>query len=155
MKRKAEYRVGVGASSILMILVVLALAALSLLSLKAAQNNAALTARNLDMTLSYYRAAADVQRTLAAMDESRYELDLSSDGGLAAFQTYLKSQKTPVTLSEDMDFTLTADAGAEREIIVEGTVIPGKTGGLSITRHELGNTAAFSEETDRLTVFLP
>lgn len=155
MKHKTEYRVGVGVSSILLILVVLALTALSLLSLKAAQDNAVLTERNVSMTLAYYEAAANVQRTLAAMDEKRFELDLSSDEALASYRTFLTSQLAPVLLSDGLTFTMAANAGAEREVIVEGVVIPGITGGISITRHELRNTADFGEEADRLPVFLP
>jgi len=155
MKHKAEYRVGVGASSILLILVVLALTALSLLSLKAAQDNAALTERNVSMTLAYYEAAANVQHTIAAMNEKRLELDLTNDEALSAYRTYLTKQFAVVELSDDLTFTMTANAGDEREVIVEGAVIPGITGGISITRHELRNTAVYGEETDRLTVFLP
>ena len=67
MNRKTDYRVGVGASSILMVLVVLALAAMSLLSLSAARNSEALGDRALDMTTNYYQAVSEAQRMLAAM----------------------------------------------------------------------------------------
>lgn len=155
MKQKAEYRVGVGASSILLILVVLALTALSLLSIKAAQDNTALTERNVSMTLAYYEAAAKVQRTIADMDQKRLELDVTDSEALPAFRAYLANQLVPVLLLDDLTFTMTVNAGAEREVIVEGAVIPGAAGGISITRHELRNTAVFGQETDRLTVFLP
>ncbi|MEA4999990.1 MAG: hypothetical protein VB087_11435 [Candidatus Limiplasma sp.] len=154
MKPKAEYRVGVGASSILMILVVLSLAALSLLSLQAARTNAALTERNLRMTLAYYDAAAEVQRTLAAMDQRRSELDLTSPEGIAAFRTFMMSCALPATLRDDLSFTLLADADADREIVTEGVVTPGESGSIALTRHTLRSTLT-DLDSPALNVFMP
>ncbi len=154
MKNKAEYRVGVGASSILMILVVLALTALSLLSLKAAQNNAVLTDRNLTMTVAYYQAAADVQRTIAAIDEQSHQLDLLRLEDRAALRSALANYAHPVSLDDDLVFAFTVDAGADRVITVEGNLVLGDTARVTISRHELRVTDSFSDQRT-LNVFLP
>lgn len=65
---KQEYRVGIGASTMLTIFVVLCLAALSLISLSGAQGDAALTARAAAMTRGYYEASDRAQRILARLD---------------------------------------------------------------------------------------
>lgn len=67
-KPKTEYRVGVGASSILMILVVLALTALSLLSFSGARHAEVMAKRNVDMVTAYYAATAEAQEKLAVLD---------------------------------------------------------------------------------------
>lgn len=65
---KADYRVGVGASSVLMILVALAMAALGLLAFGSARMTETLTRRNVDVSAAYYEAAAKVQEKLCEID---------------------------------------------------------------------------------------
>ena len=154
MKPKPEYRLGIGASSILMILVVLALAALSLLSLKAAQTNAALTERTLRMSLAYYNAAAEVQQTLAAMDQRQSELDLADLEDIAAYRAFLAGCSLTATLRDDLTFTLLADAEASREIVVEGIITPHAPTAITVTRHTLHSTAT-APTAAPLPVYLP
>ena len=154
MKPKAEYRLGIGASSILMILVVLSLAALSLLSLHIAKGNAALTQRNLDMTVAYYHAAADVQHTLAALDEviaENYQLgqDVTAMQWTQAFQA-----KHSMRITQDKAFSFAVEAGAERSIAVEGLLTPGNVPRYTLTRHELTPSQAQTQQAP-LTLFTP
>ena len=144
-KPGSEYRVGVGASSVLMVLVVLALAALSLLSLGSARSNAALSDRNRTMTLGYYQAAAQAQQTLAAMDELAMEnasVVTDFNGWNALFA---RNGLGNVTLGEDGAFSFALDAGAQRSLAVEGTFSPSSAPRLTLTRHELVNHSTETE----------
>ena len=67
-KQDSQQRVGVGVSSVLMILVVLAMTALSLLAFGSARSNESMTRRNADVGTAYYVAADQAQRTLAEVD---------------------------------------------------------------------------------------
>ena len=118
MRQKTEYRVGVGASSILMILVVLSLTALSLLSLSSARNNQALSDRNLSMTVQYYEAAASAQRKLAAIDAV-----LVQHAGAALTRAQWQSvfdaeSLTDIRLTDALTFAFTVDAGGGRVLSV-------------------------------------
>jgi len=144
-KTGSEYRVGVGASSVLMVLVVLALAALSLLSLGSARSNAALSDRNRTMTLGYYQAAAQAQQTLAAMDELAQEnasVVTDASGWNALFA---RNGLGNITVGEDGIFSFALDAGAQRSLVVEGNFTPALFPRLTLTRHEL---VSHSTETD-------
>lgn len=153
MKLKQDYRIGIGASSILLILVVLALAALSLLSLGSAKNNAALTERNLNMTLSYYQAAAKAQRTLAMMDSlvsDRSVQNLTAEEWTTLFSAH---GLNGITVSDGMAFSFSIDAGAERILVVEGKFSPQGTPRLTLTRHELTSQTVLESKT--LNVAMP
>jgi hypothetical protein len=67
---KQEYRVGIGASTMLTIFVALCLTTLALLALSGARGDAALTSRALTMTEGYYGASDRAQRILAKLDEA-------------------------------------------------------------------------------------
>ena len=125
-KSKTEYRVGIGASSILMVLVILALTAVSLLSFRSAKNTEALTKRNLQMTVAYYEASANAQKKLAAIDELLVESQMAANIVLGeALQTELFSTLGMAELliwqdGEDIRFSFVEDAQYERQIEVEG-----------------------------------
>ena len=146
MKQKTEYRVGVGASSILMILVVLALTALSLLSLSSARNNQALSDRTLSMTVQYYEAAATAQRKLAAMDAA-----LAQHAGAALSRAEWQSVFDAAGLSDvgltgALAFAFTVDAGAGRTLAVEGMLTPDALPRYRLTCHELRSSTLQTEQ---------
>ena len=138
MRRNAgEYHIGIGSSSVLMILVVIALAALSLLSLSRARENEALSNRTLSMTLSYYQAASQTQRILAAVDDMVKD---HADGTLRAEDwNSLFSQRglDMIVVDENENFAFSLDAGAGRLLIVEGTFTLDSSPHYMLTRHEL------------------
>ena len=143
MRQKAEYRIGVGASSILMILVTLALAALGLLSLYAAKNNAALCKRNLEMTVQYYHAADDTQRILAAIDQSLTPEAIARREAISSFVCHWTGEVVPVTVQEGGSFAFSVGAGAGRTLTTEGAVQPDGT--VTLTRHALVSAPAPTE----------
>ncbi|NLI21636.1 MAG: hypothetical protein GX418_08830 [Clostridiales bacterium] len=137
MKPKTEFRFGVGASSILMILTVLALAALALLSLVNARGNAALAARSRTMTVAAFTADAEAQRTLALMDEVMAE-NASEDWTPKLLAARLaRAGLADVTLDEDYHFAFALDAGVGRELHVEGILTPTALPRYTLTRHQL------------------
>ena len=138
MSNKAgEYRVGIGSSSVLMILVVIALAALSLLSLGSARSNAALSDRTLTMTLNYYQAAAQAQKMLGALDEQA-KLHATKAMDMKSWNVLLtQNGLEAITIHEDGTFTFALDAGAGRLLVVEGTFTPDSVPRYALTRHEL------------------
>jgi hypothetical protein len=148
-----EYRVGIGASSVLMILVVIALTALSLLSLGNAHSSAALSDRNLSMTISYYQAAAQAQRMLGAMDELEKEYAAESSN-TKDWNTLLATHGLQaITVDEDGIFSFSLDAGAQRSLAVEGEFTPDSVPRYTLTRHEL--TAAAESQESSLNLLIP
>ena len=153
MNRKTDYRVGVGASSILMVLVVLALAAMSLLSLSAARNSVALGDRTLDMTTNYYQAVSEAQRMLAAMDASLADHAIDNPDA-ATWQALLQAHGIPdITVAADLSYSFSVNAGAQRMLEVGGRLTPTQPQRYTLTRHQLVNTA--TAESQPLQLFQP
>lgn len=151
MRQKAEYRIGVGASSILMILVTLALAALALLSLYAAKSNAALCKRNVEMTVQYYHAADDTQHILAAIDESQTPEAIAKREAIESFVCHWTGEVVPVSVQEGGTFAFSVGAGAGRTLATEGVIRA--DGSVSLTRHTLVSAPTPTETP--LPVFQP
>lgn len=118
-KQRMEYRIGVGAPVILMILVVVALAVLSLLSWIGARNDAGYSSRSIQMTAAYYQAAEQAQMNLMALDEQLLAAWRDSEDA-AAYDEYL------CALGMDAQRILrwTEDAGDERSLVVEIRLTP-------------------------------
>ena len=150
-KYKMEYRVGVGASSILMVLVILALTAVSLLSFRNAKNAEALTARNVLTTQVYYEASAKIETKLAAMDKVLVDLYAQEEENSPEV---LQEKLQPLDMTElqiwetadGMAFYFTEDAGYERQIQVEGLLPQAGPQRYQITRYQLLSHSVESED---------
>ena len=162
-KPKAEYRVGVGASSIMMILVVLAMTALSLLSYSSAQKAEVMGKRSMTMVTAYYEASAEVQQKLAVMDdilaeaEQNWKAEKAPDAGNEVSEgdhsqgsnvsqmqfisvAFTNRGLVDVSLAEEdggVEFTFSADARYERMILVKGIINLGENPRYQVTAHEL------------------
>ena len=136
-REKGEYRVGVGASSVLMILVVLALTALSLLALGSARNTEALTRRGQQMVVSYYEAAADAQLRLMAADQWLLTARKSAVDEAGYRQALAETLPEGFALTEE-GFAFTLDAGNGRRLAVEARITPLAESGARyvVTRHQ-------------------
>lgn len=151
MKReKADYRVGIGASSILMILVVLALATLSLLAFGSARNTEALTRRNVEMTCAYYEAEARSQEQLMRIDQAVLDFCQREDGVLepAWFDQYEIPAQWEKT-EDGLRFTLTTDAGDGRLLRTVGLVHAEADKRYTLERHVL-----VSDDMDEMQPYL-
>jgi len=95
-KAGAGFRIGPGMASLLMILVTLLMAALAILAMAGAQTDATLSQRNLDMTRSYYQAAAQVQRELARIDGLLLDARDAAAGDAEAYQQLVYELGGPI-----------------------------------------------------------
>lgn len=148
-REKSEYRVGVGASSVLMILVVLALTALSLLALSSARDTEALSRRNQSMVVDYYEAAADAQLRLMEADQWLAAARAAADGGVDFEQALADALPEGFSLT-DYGFAFQQSAGDDRVILVEADIAPpGQPGPrYTVTRHQSIGTAPFASENE-------
>lgn len=143
MKReKADYRIGVGASSVLMILVVLALTTLSLLAFGSARNIEALTRRNVEMTCAYYEAEARTQEQLMRIDQAALDLSRRDDGAADAawFDTYGIAAQWEST-EDGLRFTLNNEAGEGRTLCTVGLIRPEGDRRYTLEQHVLVSEA--------------
>lgn len=153
-RNRPDYRVGVGASSVLMILVVLAMAALSLLAFGSARDTEALTLRNVEMSAAYYEAAAGVQRKLALIDEAVLEYRQSHPGEELDPDWFSALGLQGVEWrAEDggLSFSITAAAGGSRAISAQGQALTGDGPRYKLTGHAAYDAGA-REEPQTLTL---
>lgn len=153
MNGKQEYRMGVGAASMLMIFVMLALTTLSVLSLSSAQSDLSMTRRNVELLTDYYDAAAEAQDVVAQVDASLVAVyEAASSPG-----EYEQSVRTMQILGEFLHYIYTTeglqfslDAGGGRALEVELTILPYEVEGerYSIQRHQLVNNTEWIPESD-------
>ncbi len=113
-KQSAEYRVGVGAPVILMILVVVSLTVLSLLSWISARFDANYSQRNIDMTTAYYEAAVQVQQSLMELDGQLKAAYQQSDDS----ETY-DQKLAGLGMDENRMIVWEVDAKSDRSLIAE------------------------------------
>lgn len=147
-RKKAEHRVGIGASSVLMILVVLALATLSLLAFGSAKSTEALTRRNVEMACAYYEAAARTQEKLMQIDQAVLDYRRQGTGALDAawFDAYPIAAQWDET-EDGLCFTLLTEAGEGRVLCAAGVVHEQGTARYTLNKHVLISDA--SEDTER------
>jgi len=148
-KVKTEYQVGVGASSVLMVLVVLALTAVSLLAFCSARNAEVLALRNVEMTTGYYSAAARVQERIGLMDSiyaglSAQDPSVSTDVLTREFSSLQIAQLQIHETDAGWHFAFVEDAGFERRIMVEGSIFRSGAERFQIVRHQLVSEPAYS-----------
>lgn len=116
---KQEYRVGIGAVTMLTIFVVLCVTTLALLALSGARGDAALTSRALEMTQGYYQASDRAQRVIAKLDEI-IKNAASGAADQAAFEAALSEVEID-GVSIDLDegiVSFDVDAGGGRALTV-------------------------------------
>ena len=141
-KSKTEYRIGVGASSILMVLVVLALTAVSLLSFRSARNAEVLAKRSSLMTAAYYQASATAQEQLALLDAKLAEMLVSQTSPDVRAMTEqlgtLPLEDLEVWQGDElMAFSFVVDAEYDRQLRVEGLLPMTGAERFRLTRYQL------------------
>ena len=123
-KQDSQQRVGVGVSSVLMILVVLAMTALSLLAFGSARSNESMTQRNASIATSYYTAAAQVQQKLAEIDA----VLLKGQAEAADILWYEENSPEDVTWEESMEgitFSFSVETDYQQAVTLQGLVTEG------------------------------
>ena len=143
-KQDNQQRVGVGVSSVLMILVVLAMTALSLLAFGSARSNESMTRRNADIGSSYYVAADQAQRKLAEIDA----VLLAAPAEEADILWYEENGPEDVSWEETLDgliFSFSVETDYEQAVYVQGLVTEGAQR-YRITEHRIVDNSDLFEE---------
>lgn len=143
-KQDTQQRVGVGVSSVLMILVVLAMTALSLLAFGSARSNESMTQRNADIGSSYYAAADLAQRKLAEVDA----VLLASRTEEADLSWYETNSPDGVSWEETEDgicFSFSVETEYEQAVYVQGLVTEG-TQRYQVTEHRVVDSRDMIED---------
>lgn len=138
--RAREYRIGPGASSLLLILLVLTLTTLGMLSLMSARADWKLSARARDMTQAYYAADAAVQERLMALDELLADARAGAKAEAEYRAAVAASLPDWASLSGD-EIAFSQDAGGSRVIEVRLQIV-GLAGG---ARYEILSYALVDE----------
>lgn len=123
-KQENQQRVGVGISSVLMILVVLAMTALSLLAFGSARSNESMTQRNASIATSYYAAADQVQQKLAQIDA----VLLKGQAEAADILWYEENSPEGVSWEEAMEgiiFSFSVETDYQQAVSLQGLVTEG------------------------------
>ncbi len=118
--QKQEYRMGVGASSILMIFVLLSLTTLGVLSFASARADWTLTMRRQEQVQVYYGACSEAQRVIAGVDEAL----LSAPDTAEAYAAYIKGLADDrLTVSEDLliSFVVPINEAQQLEVALQAT----------------------------------
>lgn len=110
MNKKAEYRVGIGASSILMIFIILSLTTLGVLSFASARADLTLTQRRQAQVEAYYAALAQTDQLMGEMDEVLLAAQASPDGYEASVHG-LSALSPLITVADDLRITIALAVG--------------------------------------------
>ena len=150
---RQEYRVGIGASSMLTIFVALCMATLALLALSGARGDAALTSRAVLMTGGYYEASDLAQRALARVDGAVRDAAASAAGQREFEDALSKLSVEGVSLVYGEGIlSFDVDAGGGRKLSV--AVRPRQTGECcQIVRYRLVGGELWTGEGGSLNLF--
>lgn len=150
---RQEYRVGIGASSMLTIFVALCLSTLALLALSGARGDAAQTSRFVDMTSGYYEASDRAQRIIARIDSAVRDA-ASAAAGQREFEEELSNLSVEgVLLAYDEGIlSFDVDAGGGRKLSVALSVR--RTGErFRVVRYRLIGGELWTGESGNLNLF--
>lgn len=139
MNRSPQYRVGIGASSILMIFVVLSLTTLGVLSFASARANLHLTDRRQIQVESYYTAVAEAQALIARIDAALAQAAEDPDAYDAQVLA-LDDMDTRILVEEDRMVSFSLPVGDSQALNVRLAVAEaGDTPRYTMRTHELVN----------------
>lgn len=147
MNTNPEYRVGVGASSILMIFIVLSLTTLGVLSFASARADLALSDRRQAQVEAYYAAEADAQALIAQIDEALYTAVQTPETYEASVRA-LESLDSAITVEEDLSIVLALPVGASQLLTIR--LVPGGAEGTAryiMDEHYLLNIEEWEPDT--------
>lgn len=141
-----EYRVGVGASTILMIFVVLTLTTLGVLAFASARADLVLTQRRQAQVEAYYAAAADAQALIAKVDAALLRAGTADDA--QGRREALTAIDPRIRMEADDIVAITLEATPSQELRVRIRLEPAEGGErYTLLSHQLVNTASWEPET--------
>lgn len=139
-RQKTEYRMGTGATSLLMIFIVLCLTTLSILALTTARNDLKMSNRAVEWTRDYYQATDRVQGILSELDAQ-----LSARQAQEPEDEYFAGLEGVAVDGVDLDYNpaerrlaFSVDAGEDRYLRVEIECLsPGDGARYRVVKHEM------------------
>lgn len=150
---KQEYRVGIGASTMLTIFVVLCVTTLAMLAMSGARGDAALSSRAMEMTRGYYEASDRAQRILAQVDAA------VKDAASSASSQDALGEKLSNLLIDDVSLdykggilSFNVDAGGGRMLSVAARPSL-KSPRLQIVRYQLTGGELWTGENGSMNLF--
>lgn len=117
-----QSRVGIGVSSVLMVLVVLAMAALSVLAYSSTRATEAMTRRNVERTQACYQAAAQAEERLQAIDQAAWEKPPACEDELEWYQARAIPDVEWSLEAEKLCFVVTVPYGAGQAVVARGVM---------------------------------
>ena len=148
MKDTQEYRVGTGASLMLMIVVVLMLAVMGMLALSSAQAGKRQTDQNVRTVTDTYAAYAMGERVLAQIDEAQRLSD--SQAELRDRVLALQTEGLTLEWTAEDEISMTIPADAQRQL--RAVIRIGAKAGLQVRAWQIERTDVW-ETDDSLTLF--
>ena len=145
----SQSRVGIGVSSVLMVLVVLAMAALGVLAYSSTRATESMTRRNVQVAERYYQAAAQIQERLQAIDQAALEKPRPCEDELAWYQSQGIPDVEWSQEAESVGFTVTVGEG--QTVVAKGVMLPGEGERYKLLSHRMENGGP-SEEADDLNL---
>ena len=144
MTGRQEYRMGVGAASILMIFMVLSLTTLGVLAYASAHADLALTQRRQAQVEAYYAAVAEGQRKIARIDGAL----LAAREDLERYEVQVRALgDDSIRVSRDMTLSFTIPVGESQQLeIALRAMDPDNVERYVVTRHCLVNVAEWRPE---------
>lgn len=147
MKRaQTEYRVGTGASSLLMLLVILSLTTLGILSFTSADADLRLTERNARMVEAYHEAQSAFEEALSLVDE--YLCLVPADSDFRATLPDGSIGRADYVWQEDGTLLLSVDAGFDRSLQGTLCLFPKDAERWKLVRYALVNAGTWQPEED-------
>lgn len=151
MNKAPEYRVGIGASSIIMIFIILSLTTLGVLSFASARADMNLSQRRQVQVTAYYEAAAEAQRLIAQVDEALLtarDKEMTPEDRAAALQAI----HSGITVTDDGLVSLQVEVSDSQRLDVVLRIEEDTPARYTLTHHHLVNTAEWTPDN---TLHLP
>lgn len=139
-RQKTEYRMGTGATSLLMIFIVLCLTTLSILALTTARNDLKMSERAVELAQAYYQAADQAQNVLSELDAqlSLQRADAPEDEYFAALEGITLEGVDLDYNPAERRFSFSVDAGNDRYLWAEVECLaPGDGARYRVVKHEM------------------
>ncbi|MDO5518960.1 MAG: hypothetical protein Q4G58_00570 [bacterium] len=129
MKKKREFKLNVGGSSIILIIVVFALAIFAVLSIKASNSDLVLAKKTRDSVQAYYKADTEAENILMQVDQA-----------LEQYETNASDEALKVKLQKLMEKKGTVEAKTDKSGTINYSVKINDYASLEVTiEYELGN----------------
>lgn len=160
LERRAEYRLGPGASSLLMIFVSLCMTTVGILTLISAIADTRLTDRSQKQVTSYYSATVEVQRSIGAIDaalETYRKTSVEEEGyKQAVLSMHEEAPEMSAQMVDDNTISVRFNQPMGEDFVIHVDLhVPISLEGprYQVVAHEMSNISKWDMGSDRLNVY--